>query len=77
MPRPVRITEQKIEPRGLSRVDAAHYVGVSPTKFDQLVERHLMPSPIKIDGRRVWDRKKVDIAFDRLDGENDDANPWD
>ena len=64
--------------RGLSRVVAAGYVGVSPTKFDQLVEDGLMPKPKTIGRRRVWDLRAVDQAFDALPSEDDeDRNPWD
>lgn len=35
-------------PRGLSREDAARYVGVGATKFDQMVSDRLMPRPKKV-----------------------------
>ena len=64
--------------RGLSRVLAAGYVGVSPTKFDQLVSDGRMPTPKRIDGRRVWDLRALDRYFDLLPGGDDsDHNPWD
>lgn len=64
--------------RGLSRFEAAEYVGVSATLFDRLVEDGRMPKPRRIDGRRVWDRRSVDVAFDALPGEeNPDSNPFD
>jgi predicted DNA-binding transcriptional regulator AlpA len=44
-----------IEPRGLSRVRAAAYVGVSPSLFDEMVSDGRMPSPKMINNRRVWD----------------------
>jgi predicted DNA-binding transcriptional regulator AlpA len=63
--------------RGYRREEAAHYVGVSPTKFDQLVKDKRMPRPIRIDGCVIWDKRKLDLAFDALVGDdNDDANPW-
>lgn len=68
-----------LPPRGLSRVYAAAYIGVSPSKFDEMVADKRMPRPIHIDGRRVWDRVKVDEAFAAL-GEGDGAKPrsvWD
>lgn len=55
-----------LQPRGLSRVVAAAYIGVSPTKFDQMVADRRMPKPKQVDGRRVWDRLAVDVAFDGL-----------
>jgi hypothetical protein len=55
-------------PRGLSRTLAASYVGVSPTTFDKLVKDGYMPRPKAVYGRRIWDVRAVDIAFDLLDG---------
>jgi hypothetical protein len=63
--------------RGLSREEAARYIGVGPTKFDQLVADGRMPKGIRIDGRRVWDVRQLDVAFDALIGDDGDANPWD
>lgn len=56
--------------RGLSRVEAAIYIGVGVTKFDALVASGAMPKPKRIDGRRVWDIVALDFAFDRLPDEN-------
>jgi predicted DNA-binding transcriptional regulator AlpA len=64
-----------LTPRGLSRVEAAAYVGVSPTKFDELVKDGRMPKPKRIDARTIWDRKQVDVAFEALPDERD-RNPW-
>lgn len=52
--------------RGFSRVEAASYVGISSTKFDQLVADGRMPQAKHIDGRRVWDIRELDLAFDEL-----------
>lgn len=62
-------------PRGLSRTLAASYVGVSPTTFDRMIKDGLMPRPKAVYGRRLWDVRAVDIAFDLLDGghRRDDA----
>ena len=68
--------EPKITPRGLSRTEAAMYIGVCPSKFDQLVKDGRMPKPIKIDGRVVWDIKELDDAFENLKDEPSN-NPWD
>ncbi|MGO8313532.1 hypothetical protein ELI07_15175 [Rhizobium leguminosarum] len=59
-------------PRGLSRDEAARYVGISATKFDELVAARRMPKPKRIDGRTVWDRIALDAAFTDLpeDGGN-------
>ncbi len=53
-------------PRGLGREESARYIGLSPTKFDQLIERGLMPRPKRVDGRTVWDRIGLDLAFSNL-----------
>jgi excisionase family DNA binding protein len=58
----------------LSRVEAAAYVGVGSTKFDQMVADGRMPGPKRIDGRRVWDRLKLDAAFEALPDENERAD---
>lgn len=65
-----------LPPRDLSRTQAAAYVGVSATKFDEMVKDGRMPKPIRIDGRVVWDRWKVDEAFGLL-SHDDEPNPWD
>lgn len=53
-------------PRGLSRDDSAIYVGVSISKFDEMVSDGRMPKPKKIDKRLVWDILRIDAAFDQL-----------
>lgn len=67
-------------PRGLNRLEAARYVGVSPTTFDKLVLDGKMPKPKEVGARRVYDRSQLDSAFDML-GEPDlelrAANEWD
>jgi len=50
-------------PRGLSREEAARYIGVGVTKFDEMVKDGRMPKPKRLDGRTVWDRLAVDLAF--------------
>jgi predicted DNA-binding transcriptional regulator AlpA len=62
--------------RGLSRVEAAMYIGISPSKFDALVADGRMPGPVKIDARKVWDIRLLDMAFDALPSENQAPNSW-
>lgn len=62
--------------RGLRRDEAALYVGVSPSKFDQMVTDGRMPKPKRIDGCVVWDVRKLDLAWDEIDDDGG-ANPWD
>jgi hypothetical protein len=65
--------------RGLSRLDAAVYVGISPCKFDQMVSDGRMPGARRIDGRKVWDVRELDLCFDDLpkDGSIPASNSWD
>jgi len=64
--------------RGLSRVEAALYVGVSPSLFDEMVKDGRMPKPRRINSRTVWDKRQLDEAFDALPGgENSgDEEDW-
>jgi predicted DNA-binding transcriptional regulator AlpA len=63
-------------PRGLSREEAARYIGVGSSKFDEMVSAGLMPRPKRIGGRVVWDRLKLEAAFSDLPDDNR-ANPLD
>jgi hypothetical protein len=60
--------------RGLSREEAAMYIGISAGKFDELVRDGRMPTPRRIDSRKVWDVHQLDLAFDELPVE---GNSWD
>lgn len=64
--------------RGLRREEAATYIGVSPSKFDQLVADGRMPAAFAIDGCRVWDVRALDAAFDVIAGvdQADDDGRW-
>ncbi|RSB40960.1 hypothetical protein EGK63_15725 [Brevundimonas sp. 357] len=68
-----------LPPRGLGREVASRYIGISVTKFDQLVQEGRMPAPKRIDGRKLWDRDALDEAFWALpdDGTDRADNPWD
>jgi predicted DNA-binding transcriptional regulator AlpA len=62
--------------RGLSRDESSMYVGISPGKFDEMVKDGRMPAPRRVDARKVWDIRALDLAFDDLP--RDDApNSWD
>lgn len=54
--------------RGLSRSEAARYVGVSMPTFDLLVSEGRMPKPFRVGRRVIWDLRKLDAAFDVLSG---------
>lgn len=62
-----------ITPIGLNRKQAAAYIGISPTLFDQLVADGRMPCPIEINKRRIWDRAEVEKSFRALKNAGDDA----
>jgi hypothetical protein len=36
-----------------------------------------MPQPKQIDGRKVWDIRSLDRAFDQLPGGAEEPNEWD
>lgn len=62
--------------RGLSREEAAMYVGVGATKFDEMVSDGRMPKPKKVDARKVWDVRKLDMAFEALPDEDGGGSTW-
>lgn len=65
--------------RGLRREEAAIYIGISPTKFDDMVKDGRMPKAKAIDGARAWDIRRLDLAFEALPDVDGDGtgNPWD
>ena len=54
----------------------AMYIGISPSKFDELVADGRMPGPVKIDNRMVWDIRRLVLAFDALSMEDRLSNSW-
>jgi predicted DNA-binding transcriptional regulator AlpA len=73
---PVRV--EAVPRRGLNRVEAARYVGISPPTFDKLVREGKMPQPFQIGSRTIYDLRKLDAAFDVLSGpeEGDSFVGW-
>jgi excisionase family DNA binding protein len=73
-----RLSDNRPIPRrGLSRDEAAIYVGVSPGKFDQMVADGRMPYARRVDSRRIWDIRSLDLAFDALPCEDPpQGNSW-
>jgi predicted DNA-binding transcriptional regulator AlpA len=64
---------------GLSRTEAAEYIGVSTSLFDELVADGRMPPPKQINSRKVWMRPKIEKAFAELPDagqDNDASSPW-
>lgn len=64
MPRRSEIAGQFGWPRALSEPEAAAYVGVSLQSFRRGAGQ--MPKPFWIGRRKLWDRKQLDEAVDRL-----------
>jgi hypothetical protein len=60
--------------RGLSREQAAEYVGVSPNTFDKAVREGILPSAKFIFSRKIWDLRALDSALDMLDSDEVDTN---
>ena len=59
--------------RGLSEIEAAVYLSLSPSFFRRLVEQGIMPRPRIVGSRRIWDIEELDLAFKALpreDGED-------
>jgi hypothetical protein len=86
---PMQLTSPAIPPRrplvephvrlGLSRAEAAEYIGVGTSLFDQMVADGRMPPAKLINSRKVWMRSKIEKAFAELPDEAEDrepANPW-
>lgn len=76
MTKPADILPSSLPPRGLSREQAAEYVGVSSSLFDVMVGDGSMPGPKRYHARTIWDRTGLDEAFSALPGDGD-KNPWD
>ena len=64
-------------PRGLSREEAARYIGVGTTKFEEMIVDRLMPKPRQAGGRLIWDRVELDIAFSELPHQGSKVNFFD
>ena len=63
------------ERAGLCRQEAAEYVGVSATLFDQMVGDGRMPRAKMINSRKVWHRLTIDEAFAHLPNAGQYAAP--
>ncbi|MGD9915722.1 MAG: helix-turn-helix transcriptional regulator [Rhizobiaceae bacterium] len=64
----ITLLPPSLAPRGLSRPQAAEYVGVSTSLFDEMVRDGRMPKAKTINSRTIWDRLEVDRAFSNLPG---------
>jgi excisionase family DNA binding protein len=52
--------------RGLSEMEAAVYLSLSPSFFRRLVDQGVMPRPRLAGNRRIWDIEELDVAFKAL-----------
>jgi len=63
--------------RGLSRLEAAAYIGISPSKFDELRKANRIAPPKVLDGRLIFTTERLDEFLDALPDENQtDNNEW-
>jgi len=70
-----RISKIQLVPRrGLSREEAADYIGISPSKFDELRKNGRIGHPRRIDGRKVWDIYQLDRDFESFPVEGKDED---
>jgi predicted DNA-binding transcriptional regulator AlpA len=77
MQQTLKAREQVLVPRGLNRMQAAAYIGVSPALYDEMVKDGRMPKPKQINARIVWDIRAIDMAFDLLPGgDQNEADDW-
>lgn len=52
--------------RGLSRTEAAIYLGISPSLFDEWRRAGTVPKPRRVGERRLWDIHELDLVFEAL-----------
>ena len=72
-----RTTGRPMAQRGLSRVEAAMYLGISPSKFDEMRKDGRIGPAKLIDSRKVFDVRMLDEIFDALPEENhEEAEDW-
>ena len=63
--------------RALGAAESAHYFGISPSKFDELRKDGRVGPARLIDGRKVWDVRELDLAFEAFPLESDNtAEDW-
>lgn len=84
MKRAASILPDNLAPIGVSREQAAAFIGISSSLFDRLITDGLMPDSRALYGRRVWDVAEVAEAFraiphrsQHIDAPAAKGNPWD
>jgi hypothetical protein len=72
-----RLHVRPIIRRGLSRLEAAAYIGISPSKFDELRKTNRLAAPKVLDGRLIFTVERLDEFLDGLPDENQaDNDDW-
>lgn len=67
-----RTFDSKTIPTGLRRTDAAMHCGVSPSFFDELVAKRVLPAPRRLGNKvKVWVRQELDVALMSLPSEDE------
>ena len=62
--------------RGLTRDEAALYVGATRRNFDQMVADGAMPQPVMLGDEETFDVVQLDYAYNRLGGGAHEQNEW-
>jgi hypothetical protein len=65
-----KIRATSLPRRGLSREESAMYLGISGGIFDQMRAEGLVEPPRVRGGRKLWDIRDLDMAFDALPRED-------
>lgn len=69
-----------ISPQGLSRLEAAAFVGIGTTTFDSMVRDGRLPQPRRFGRRAIWDRDTLAAALGGAAApaaNGVEPNPWD
>jgi hypothetical protein len=70
-----RVSQSRPFPRrGLSRTEAAMYLGLSPSKFDELRKADRIAPPKVLDGRLIFTVERLDEFLDSLPDESQASN---
>jgi hypothetical protein len=72
-----KIRAASLPRRGLSREEAAMYLGIGTTVFDEMRASGQVDAPRIIKGRKLWDIRDLDMAFDALPREDAPTVVWD
>jgi hypothetical protein len=59
-------------PRCVRRKEIEQAYGLKPAVFSRLVAKGIMP--LRVPGTRMWDRRAIDHALDKISGLGDASN---